>query len=101
MIIFAHDFNGKSVAPRVSAKQMKAGHVSGAVDFPNTSDGFVVKKAVFSGKAFAGVKINSEVKVISLLPNSIEVNESGSDATVEAFDSGLSGSEIALKSKRG
>jgi len=98
VIIFAHDFSGKSVAPRVAAA-MKAGHVSGAVDFPDMGDGFVVKKAVFSGKAFAGVQINSEVKVISLLPNSIEVSENGSDASVDSFDAGISGVESRLKVK--
>ncbi len=41
------------------------------IDYPETGNGFTVKKAVFSGKAFAQVKINSNKKVISLLPNSV------------------------------
>ena len=50
--IFSQDYTGKSVAPRVAAR-LKAGLVSGAVDVPTTDGGFVVKKSVFSGKAFA------------------------------------------------
>ena len=46
--------------PDLSAK-MKAGLVAGVLDYPDMTNGFVVKRAVFSGKAFARVKINSDV----------------------------------------
>ncbi|MBP6430953.1 MAG: electron transfer flavoprotein subunit alpha/FixB family protein, partial [Ferruginibacter sp.] len=52
---------------------LKAGLVSGAVALPNTSNGFTVKKNVFSGKAFANVSVNSAVKIISLNPNSFNI----------------------------
>ena len=51
LIVFSHDYSGKSIAP-IAAAKMKAGLVSGAIDYPDTSNGFSVKKAVFSGKAF-------------------------------------------------
>jgi electron transfer flavoprotein alpha subunit len=54
IIIFSHTQTGRAVAPRVSAR-LKAGLVSGAVSLPDTSNGFIVKKNVFSGKAFANV----------------------------------------------
>lgn len=69
VIVFSHNQTGKAVAPRVAAG-LKAGIVAGAVSLPDTSKGFVVKKSVFSGKAFANVNISSAVKVISLNPNS-------------------------------
>ncbi|MEN9524895.1 MAG: hypothetical protein RL447_1325 [Bacteroidota bacterium] len=68
VVIFSHSLMGKALASRVSAR-LKAGLVTGAVALPDTSNGFVVKKSVFSGKAFANVKINTAVKVISLNPN--------------------------------
>ena len=68
ILIFSHSLSGKALAPRVSA-QLKAGLVTGAVALPDTSNGFVVKKSVFSGKAFANVRINSALKVVSLNPN--------------------------------
>jgi len=82
VLVFSHDISGKTVAPRVAAK-LKAGLVTGAIDFPSTDGDFVVKKAVFSGKAFANCKINSAVKVISLMPNSISTTEVGGSAQVE------------------
>jgi electron transfer flavoprotein alpha subunit len=64
-IIFSNNSSGKSIAPRVAVR-LKAGLVSGAVALPETSNGFVVKKNVFSGKAFAQVAVKTEIKVIAL-----------------------------------
>jgi electron transfer flavoprotein alpha subunit len=69
LVIFSHNLNGRAIAPRLSAK-LKAGLVTGAVSLPETNNGFVVKKNVFSGKAFAYIGLNTEIKIISLNPNS-------------------------------
>ncbi|MGB0166466.1 MAG: electron transfer flavoprotein subunit alpha/FixB family protein [Luteibaculum sp.] len=82
VIVFSFDTAGKMVAPVVAAK-LKAGLVSGAIDLPDTSNGFVVKKNVFSGKAFAMQEIHSDKKVISLLPNSLKPEKSDASASVE------------------
>jgi electron transfer flavoprotein alpha subunit len=92
-IVFAHDYSGKSIAPRLSAK-LDAGLVSGAVALPN---GNVVKKAVFSGKAFAEVEITSATKIISVLPNSLDKVETGGSASVEAFAVELPSTGITVK----
>lgn len=68
VVVFSHSLTGKALAPRVSVR-LKAGLVTGAVALPDTSNGFVVKKSVFSGKAFANVNIRSAIKIISLNPN--------------------------------
>lgn len=72
VFVFSNNLTGKAVAPRLSAK-LKAGLVSGAVALPDTSSGFVVKKNVFSGKAFANISILTDIKIISLNPNSYHV----------------------------
>jgi electron transfer flavoprotein alpha subunit len=92
VIVFPHDYTGKAIAPMLAAK-LDAGLVSGAVDLPDTSNGFVVKKAVFSGKAFAHTKINTDKKIISVLPNSIgkSVGEGSAEVETVSFDvSGIS-----------
>lgn len=90
IIIFAFDMVGKAVAPRLSAR-LKAGLVAGAVDYPVVSgNALEVKKAVFSGKATATYSINSEVKVISLLPNSFPVKLGENKAVVSEFNPDLS-----------
>jgi len=85
VIIFSHDLIAKAVAPRLSVR-LKAGYISGAVGIPDQSNGFVCKVNVFSGKAFGFVAVNSPKKIISLLPNSFQPEQTGSDCAVEAFD---------------
>ena len=99
IVIFSHDLSGKSVAPILAAK-MNAGIVTGAVDLPNTDGDFTVKKAVFSGKAFAHVKVNTDVKIISLTPNSVEKKEFGKSASVEQSDISLSDSRLKVKEQK-
>lgn len=82
-IIFSNDLIGKMVAPRVSVR-MNAGLVSGAISLPDDQGN--IKVNVFSGKAFGMVKVNSDVRIISLLPNSIQPVENGGSASVEVFD---------------
>jgi electron transfer flavoprotein alpha subunit len=95
-IIFSYDVTGKAVAPIVSAK-MKAGLVAGVLDYPELSDGFVVKRAVFSGKAFARIKINSDVKIIGLTPNSVGAKEMAGSPAVEDFNGSTGDARITLK----
>src|SRR3954464_1941268 len=73
IIVFSHNQTGRAVAPRVAAG-LKAGIVTGVVSLPELANGFVIKKSVFSGKAFANVNIKSDIKVISLNPNSYKVS---------------------------
>jgi electron transfer flavoprotein alpha subunit len=96
VIVTNYDVEGKSIAGYVSAT-LKAGLVSGAVDYPNTSNCFTVKKTVFSGKAFAHVNITSDIKVISLVPNTFQITKTDATATVESFDAGVSANGVSVK----
>jgi electron transfer flavoprotein alpha subunit len=72
VIIFSNNVDGKAIAPRLAAR-LKAGIVAGAIALPDTSNGFIVKKNVFSGKAFASISLKSDIKIISLNTNSYPV----------------------------
>jgi electron transfer flavoprotein alpha subunit len=85
VIIFSNNFAGKAIAPRLSAR-LKAGLVSGALALPDTSNGFVVKKNVFSGKAFANVSVNTDIKIISLNPNAYKVTKAEGIAEVSELN---------------
>jgi electron transfer flavoprotein alpha subunit len=90
VIIFAFDIVGKAVAPRLAAR-LKAGLVAGAVDLPTISGStFEVKKNVFSGKASAVYSITSDIKIISLLPNSFPVQLGENKSSVQEFNADLS-----------
>lgn len=96
VIVFSGNNTAKAIAPRVSAR-LKAALVSGAVSLPDLSNGFVVKKSVFSGKAFAYVQLNSEVKIISIIPNSFGVTGGSAEAVVVAHGVTLSDQDFRLK----
>lgn len=73
VIVFSGNNTAKAVAPRLSAR-MKAGLAAGVVSLPQTENSqFIVKKSVFSGKAFAYVNIKTDIKIIAIIPNSYGV----------------------------
>ena len=84
VVVFSNNLTGKAVAPRLSAR-LKAGLVAGAVALPDLSNDFVVKKNVFSGKAFAHIAVKTDIKIISLNPNSYTVVPGEGSAEVSSL----------------
>jgi electron transfer flavoprotein alpha subunit len=85
IIVFSNNSSGKALAPRVAVR-LKAGLVAGATALPETSNGFTVRKNVFSGKAFANVSVNTEIKVITLNVNAFTITEGEGTAEVVPFN---------------
>ncbi len=96
-IVFSHDYLGKTVAPMLSAK-LSAGMVPGAISLPDENGNINVN--VFSGKAIAKISINSNKKIISLLPNSIPIEKNQTACSVEELSSSISEAKIKLVSKK-
>lgn len=96
VIVMSHNQTGKAIAARVSAR-LKAGLVTAAIALPDTSTSFTVKRAVFSGKAFANVSIATAIKVISLNPNSFHVSIGEGTAAVLALNVAVDTSKIIVK----
>jgi len=97
VVIFSNNFNGKAIAPRLSVR-LKAGLVSGAVALPDTSNGFTVKKNVFSGKAFANVSIATDIKIIALNPNAYSITTTDAKAEVAEFAATVDASKVQVTS---
>lgn len=98
-IILSHTANGKSLTGRLAVR-MNAGNVSGANALPDLSGGFSITKSVFSGKAIVKYSIATDKKVISVMGNSIQPVESGSNATVENTEIQLSASKLRVVEKK-
>jgi len=96
VIILSHNFDGRAIAPRIAAR-LQAGLVTGAIAWPDTANGFTVKKTVFSGKAFANVNITSARKVITVMPNTFALEKTDATATVEAFQAPVSDADFRVK----
>jgi electron transfer flavoprotein alpha subunit len=94
VIVLSHNVTGKAVSPRLSVR-LKAGLVAGAIGLPDTSNGFVAKKAVFSGKAFAKIAVSTPVKIVSISPNSFQTV--AGDGTAEVVATNLSVDTAKIK----
>ncbi|MCY1635209.1 electron transfer flavoprotein subunit alpha/FixB family protein [Marinifilum sp. D737] len=83
-IVLSDNNSGKAIAPRVSVK-LKAGLVAAVQELPVSLDPFVVKKRVFSGKAFGHVQIKSDKKILTIAKNCFGLVENPCDITIEEF----------------
>ena len=96
-IVFTNNSTAKAVAPRLSVA-LKAGLVSGAIALPEISNGFVVRKTVFSGKAFANISISTAKKIIALNPNSFKISTVSGTAEVVPFVATLPAAKVEMVS---
>lgn len=95
LIVFSNNSSGKALAPRIAVR-LKAGLVAGANSLPDTSNGFVVRKNVFSGKAFANVSVNTEIKVITLNVNAFTIIEGEGTAEVVPFNATVDAPKVKV-----
>ena len=93
VIVFSNNSSGKALAPRVAVR-MKAGLAAGVNALPDTNNTFTVRKNVFSGKAFAQVAINTDVKVISLNVNAFTITTTEGKAEVVPFEATVESPKI-------
>ena len=94
-VIFAHNINGKALAPAVAIK-LNAGIVTGVCTLPSTTHGFAITKTVFSGKAFATLTIDTPIKVIAINQNSFGVITKDTKATVQPIELTISPSSTKV-----
>jgi electron transfer flavoprotein alpha subunit len=69
-----------------AAGALKAGLVGNVVALPDTSNGFTVKRSIFTGKAFAHTQITSSIKFLSIKKSVIEAVASGTACPVETIN---------------
>lgn len=97
-LIVSASFSGKGLVPRIAVK-LNGGLAENVVDLPNTTSSFVVKKGAYSGKAFAMVEMMSDVKVISIIPNSYKTEEHKETVTIESMDVSFGPNDFAMQVK--
>lgn len=96
ILVLANSSLGTPVAARVAIK-VGASLVTNVTDLPETSSGFVVKRSIYTGKAFAKVELKNQKKVIALKKNAAEAKEVGSNVTVTPYAVTLSDADFAVK----
>lgn len=96
--IVAHSSTGKSLLGRLAAR-FEAGSVAGVNAVPTNEGGsFKVRKLVFSGKAIATYEVKSDLKLLSLMGNSIQPQATENAAAVEQVSVDIPASKLTVKS---
>lgn len=85
LVVLSHNNTGKALAPRLAVR-LNGGLASAVTSLPESLDPLVVKRKVFSGKAFARTRVLSETAVLTLAQNSFELLENPAGGNIEAFD---------------
>ena len=96
VLVLANSSLGTPVAARVAAR-IGASLASNVVDLPNTSSGFVVKKSIYTGKAFSFIELKNQKKIIAIKKNAAEVKEVGGAVQVTPYNVALSDALFGVK----
>jgi electron transfer flavoprotein alpha subunit len=95
-LVLAKSSLGDAVAARLAIK-LNAGLVSNVVELPKTENGYVVKRSIYTGKAFAETTVTTENKILAVKKNAVDLKSDGAEAQVEAISVNLSNSDFASK----
>ena len=96
VIIAAKSSFADAVTAR-TAGALKAAVVGNVTELPNLANGFQVKVSIFTGKAFADVNVNGQVKILAIKKNAVVPVETGNSASVETFTPTLPDSLFVAK----
>lgn len=95
ILVTANSSLGTPVAARVAVK-VGASLASNVMSLPDTTSGFVVKRSIYSGKAFSYVELKNPKKVLVLKKNAADVKEVGSDIQVTPFAVSVSDADFGV-----
>ena len=95
-LILAKSSLGDAVAARLAIK-LEAGLVSNVVELPRLESGFMVKRSIYTGKAFADTTMTTPKKILAIKKNAVAQKVDGAKAPVEVFDLTLPDTDFASK----
>jgi len=97
VVIVSSSINSKYLAPLL-AIGLNAGYSSNVVDAPASTSPFIVKRTVFSNKAFEMSQINTEIKLIGVSKNSYGIFENSANASNEDFSPSIPDFGVTVES---
>ncbi|MCS6967503.1 MAG: electron transfer flavoprotein subunit alpha/FixB family protein [Cytophagales bacterium] len=82
--------------PMVGAK-LQASVATNITELPELSNGFVVRRSAYSGKAITKVELSGKIKVLSIKKNASELREYHKPLLLEPFSVEITPSKISVK----
>jgi electron transfer flavoprotein alpha subunit len=84
ILVLANSSLGTPAAAKVAIK-LGASFASNVVELPDRQNGFLVRRSIYTGKAFAWMELKNQKKVIAIRKNAAEMKETGGTAQIVAF----------------
>ncbi|MEX2235646.1 MAG: electron transfer flavoprotein subunit alpha/FixB family protein [Cyclobacteriaceae bacterium] len=95
ILVLANSALGTPVAARL-ASRINASLASNVVSLPDTTSGFVVKKSIYTGKAFSYISLTNQKKVIVIRKNAAEIKETGSPGKITPYKGQSAAEDFAV-----
>ena len=95
-LVLANSSLGTPVAAKVAAR-IGASLATNVVELPSTTSGFVVKRSIYTGKAFAHVELKNAKKVISIRKNAAEIKAVGGNVQVTPYTATFADTDFTTK----
>lgn len=96
IVVLANSSLGQPVAARLAAR-FGASLATNVVSLPDTSSGFVVRKSIYTGKAFCYQELTQQKKIIAIRKNAVEVKETGGTAEIVAYSGKFSDTDFSVQ----
>lgn len=93
VVIISSTADSKYIGSLLSV-HLEAGYVTNVTALPESANPFVVKRTVFTNKAYGNTQINTAVKLIGLSKNAYGLKENPGNCAVEAFAPTLKDSDF-------
>ncbi|MGY6744852.1 MAG: electron transfer flavoprotein subunit alpha/FixB family protein [Cecembia sp.] len=95
-LVLAKSSLGDAVAARLAVK-LDAALVSNVVELPDTSNGYKVKRSIYTGKAFAETTVSKAHKILAVKKNAVDLKTDGAAAAVEKVNFDIAGDNFATQ----
>jgi electron transfer flavoprotein alpha subunit len=96
ILVLANSSLGTPIAARLAAR-IQASLASNVMSLPDMSSGFVVKKSIYTGKAFSYIALNNQKKIIAIRKNAAEVKEVGAPVQATPYKGQYADGDFAVK----
>jgi electron transfer flavoprotein alpha subunit len=95
-LVLAKSSLGDAVAARLAIK-LGAALVSNVVALPESGNGSIVKRSIYTGKAFADTEIKSDKIILAVKKNAVDLKTDGAAAEVETMTLDIADQNFATK----
>lgn len=96
ILVLANSSLGQPVAARLAAR-VGASLATNVVSVPDTSSGFVVRKSIYTGKAFCFQELTHQKKIIAIRKNAAEASAVGGSAEVVSYSVNIPDGDFAVR----